>query len=65
MTPSPVYAWAIKAPEWSILKGAIMVNWVGLTRKDAIYRHNTKSEWKRMYREGYRCVRVQITEVQG
>jgi len=58
MTPPPVPAWAIKAPD-----GRISNYGLGRTRKIAISNYVFDiSNWKRYYRWGYRCVRVEVRE---
>jgi hypothetical protein len=58
MTPSPVAAWAIKAPD-----GRISNYGLGRTRKSAITNYLfDAANWKRYYRRGYRCVRVEVME---
>jgi hypothetical protein len=56
---TPITAWAIKAPDGS---GYLAI---AFDRYDAI-NSNCKSaaQWQHLMDEGWRCVRVQITEVQ-
>lgn len=62
MTPHPaVIAWAIKAPE-----GVIYVNSAEREKSECIERFTSNEPWVWVDYEqhGYRCVRVQIQEVQ-
>ena len=55
MTPTPTYAWAIKAPDGTILSNHVA---------DTIDRlKQTTLGWDIYERHGLRCVRVQITEL--
>ena len=64
MTAPAITAWAIKAPEWSALKGGIIPNSADSYRGDCISRFTDNQDWKYWYRRGYRCVKVHIAEAQ-
>lgn len=63
----PIKMWAIKAP-W---RREIATRFsVGRTRQKTIsefekYFSGTSWTWPRLYRRGYRCVRVEVREIEG
>jgi hypothetical protein len=60
MTPSTYTAWAIKAPD-----GRLRHLWIASTRNGAILLFcDYAGRWKRWYRKGYRCVKVEFREVE-
>ena len=56
MTPAPIRAWAIKAPDGEIYEVAKHKSTVIDNLFDA------PSDWQKAYDAGYRCVQVHITE---
>lgn len=62
MTPAPpIRAWAIKAPD-----GEILLDTLGESKTGTIiYFTDGNRDWSRRMKEGYRCVRVSITETEA
>lgn len=60
MTAPAVTAWAIKAPDGKIFRSTIAPTRVRAIKQFCEY----GDRWPRWYKKGWRCVKVQITEME-
>ena len=66
MTP-PTLAWAIKAPDgtYETFEGIVISSNTKINAiRFFVWASSYSMAWKKLYRRGYRCVRVEIREVE-
>ena len=63
MTAKPYHGWAIRSPYGNWIMGFDTASRRSDAQKKIVDGHGGRMTWKRLYRKGFRAVRVVVSEV--